>query len=160
VLIVGAGRVRHGDDAVGIVVARWAARRLAGLAAAVVDVGGWDSFGAMEGRRLLVIVDAAEASEGLPAGGWMRIDPAASPGAVMVCRLRDTHTAGVDAMLRLARAMGKLPPDVWIYAIGGEGFAPEARISQPVRRAAIEVAGRIEADVRAWAGIESPQTRG
>ena len=151
VLIVGAGRVRHGDDAVGILVARRAARRLAGLASVLVDLGGWDTLDTLDGRRLLIIVDAAETRAQLPVGRWIRIDFTASPGALTDCPLRDTHTAGVDAMLRLARALDRLPPIVWIYAIAGERFAPEERVSPAVRKAALEVAAQIEADVRAWA---------
>jgi hydrogenase maturation protease len=151
VLIVGAGRLRHGDDAVGIFVARQAARRLAGLACAQVDLSGWDTLDALNDRRLLIVVDAAEPRADFPPGQWLRIDYAASPDALEACRLRDTHTAGVDAMLRLAGALGRLPPVVWIFAVAGERFAPEERFSPAVRQSAMGLAAQIEADVRAWA---------
>ncbi len=151
VLIVGAGRVRHGDDAVGILVARLAARRLAGLAFALVDLGGWDTLDALDDRKLLIIVDAAESRADFPPGSWLRIDASASSEALAACNLRDTHTAGVYSMLQLARTLGRLPPVVSIYAIAGQRFQPEQRMSPPVRQAASQVAARIEADVRAWA---------
>jgi hydrogenase maturation protease len=151
VLIVGVGRMRHGDDAVGILTARLAVRRLRGLAAGLCDLGGWNMLNALEGRRLAIIVDAARADARLPAGRWTRIRYTASPKALAGCRLRDTHTAGVEPMLRLAGSLGRLPPAVWIYAIAGERFVPEERLSPPVRASVLQVGAQIEADVRAWA---------
>ncbi len=151
ILIVGAGRVRHGDDAVGILAARLAARRLSGLACCLLEQSGWDTLDALQDRRLLVIVDAAEPTEQLPAGHWSRLDFSASPDALAGCPLRDTHTAGVGSMLRLARALGRLPAEVWIYAIAGERFAPETPLSVPARAAALQVVARIDSDIRAWA---------
>jgi hydrogenase maturation protease len=152
VLIVGAGRVRHGDDAVGILVARLAKRRLAGHAALLLDLGGWATLDSLEGRRMLIVVDAAMAQDGFRAGEWRRIDFLATPEALEECGVRDTHTAGVASMLEIARTLGKLPEEVWIYAIAGERFAPEERMSAAVRGVAMKVAAQIDADVRDWAG--------
>lgn len=150
VLIVGAGRVRHGDDAVGILVARLAKRRLAGHAALLLDLGGWETLYSLEGRRVLIVVDAALAQEGFAAGEWTRIDYFASPERLETAGLRDTHTAGVESMLEIARTLGKLPEQVWIYAIAGTRFAPEERMSAALRGVAVKVARAIEADVRGW----------
>ena len=96
-------------------------------------------------------MDAAESQADFPPGAWLHIDASLSADALADCSLRDTHTVGVYSMLQLARTLGRLPPVVSIYAIAGQLFEPEQRMSPPVRLAASQVAARIEADVRAWA---------
>lgn len=152
VLMVGAGRVRHGDDAVGLLVARLVARRLAGHVALLLDLGGWSLLDSLDGRRGLIVVDAALADAESPVGSWRRIDFRASPNAIEACGLRDTHTANVADMLRMAQTLGKLPEWVWVYAIAGERFSPEVRMSAAVRGAVSEVVRAIEDAVRACAG--------
>jgi len=158
VLIVGAGRRRHGDDAAGLLAARLAGRRLRGMADVLLDLDGWAALEALDGRKLLIVVDAAEARGGLPPGGWRRMDFRAAPEALADCGLRDTHTAGVEAVLKLADALGRLPPSVWVYAIAGDAFRPEERISPAARPTILTVAERIAADARRWAEQTSGNT--
>ena len=128
--------------------ARLAKRRLTGHAALLADLGGWDTLDSLEGRRVLIVVDAAMAGAGFEPGAWRRIDYLATPERLEACGLRDTHTAGVGAMLEIARTLGKLPEHVWIYAIAGERFGPEEAMSAKVRGVVMRVAREIEEDVR------------
>ncbi len=153
IVVVGIGRPRFGDDALGLLAAKALEEPLAGIAQVVADPGsGWAAVQEAEGRDLLVLVDAAEARGALPAGRWMRMrypDP-----ALAACGLRDTHTAGVEAMLEIAALAGCLPPETWVYAMAGERFAPETDLSPSTAAGLGPLVEQIVMDVRAW--VEGP----
>ncbi len=159
ILIVGVGREAFGDDAAGLV----AARRLEGVFDERVSVvadgnGGWSLLDSMEGYDLVVVIDAAESSDALPAGTWARLRYPAQAEALGKLRVRDSHTLGLEAVLRLAEAIGTDPAEFWVYALAGERFGPETPMSPAVESAVGRLTSRIAADVRRVFTSE-PRTR-
>jgi hydrogenase maturation protease len=137
-LVVGVGNPWRGDDAAGPEVAR----RLAGAGVEVRTIEG-DATGLLDawtGHEHVALVDAAA--------------PAASPGALHAFRadreplpangLRSsTHAFGVADAIELARALGRLPARVDVYAVEGAEFAVGAGLSAPVARTVSELAGSL-----------------
>ncbi len=166
--VVGVGRACCGDDAIGILVARQLVSRLGDLATVVTETGsGTALLEAMEEARLVVVTDAAEADHNLAPGAWRRIDLTDSADCLSRCRLRDTHTVSVESLLRLARALGRTPAGIWLYALAGSRFAPETPPSPAVAEALPRLIGQIAADLHAWVSagpplrvVEAPRTGG
>lgn len=151
ILIVGIGRPQFGDDNAGLLAAGLLAGRLAGTAHVVADAtGGWNALLSPEPLDLLVVIDAAEASEGLPAGGWCRLRYPEDAGALAACRTCDTHSAGLAALLELAAALRNGAGKTWVYALGGEQFAPETEPSPAVAAALERLVRQVEEDVRGF----------
>lgn len=151
VLIVAIGRPALGDDAVGILVGGKVRDRIGALARVLLDTGsGWEALEAVDQQGLLILIDAAEETGSLPAGCWCRIKFPEHAEAIACCKLRDTHTLGIASMLKMGEKLGRLPPEVWIYAIAGERFAPETDPSPSVGGIIDRVADRIASDVRSW----------
>lgn len=136
ILIVGLGRPRHGDDAIGLNIVADLDSRLRGVARCVADPSGWGLLDAIDGVDLLILVDAAQAHEALPAGSWRRIDYHREPSLLADSGLRGTHSADLASILEMARALGTLPENVWIYAVAGDRFEPESEPSEAVMSAA------------------------
>ena len=150
-LVVGVGRTRLGDDAVGIEVADRLRKSLAGLARVIVDAStGWEALNAIEDERLLVLIDAAQENEQLPVGSWRRFEFPNDQETIVKYSLRDTHTMSVDSMLRMGRALDWLPSRVWIYVIAGRCFQPETDLSPSIAAIIEPVAAQIETDIRSW----------
>lgn len=151
VLIVGLGRPHHGDDAAGLLVAAALEQRLRGVADVACGHGdGWEILEEGGDRRLMVIIDAAEADEGLPAGEWVQVDSSSLVGGPADFSLANPHAPSVEALLQLAASLGCLPDEVWIYAIAGQVFEAETELSPPVHHALGLLTDAIESDVRAW----------
>ena len=84
------------------------------------------------------------------AGSFTRIDYAASPPRLRAKAPCGTHTLGVEAGLELARTLGALPGNVWIYVIFGREFDRGLEMGQAVRGGVARLVERIENDVRAF----------
>lgn len=115
-LIIGLGNPLRGDDGVGITVARALAERMLPAGVEVVD-GGTQGLGlvnVMEGRRRVILVDAADV--GQAPGKFIRF-------SLDEARLRgddqplSVHAAGVREALLLAQALGTLPDQVIIFGV-------------------------------------------
>jgi hydrogenase maturation protease len=85
---------------------------------------------------------------GAPAGTIRRIVVADEPLPPEL-RRASTHLLGVGEAVELARALGRLPNDVVVYAIEGERWQAGAELSAAVAAAAAEVAAAIQAEVSA-----------
>jgi Ni,Fe-hydrogenase maturation factor len=96
----------------------------------------------------VVVIDAAEASPVLPAGTWVRLRYPAQAEALGKLRVRDSHTLGLEAVLRLRATVGRESQEVWVYALAGERFGPESPMSPVVESAIERLASRIMIDVR------------
>jgi hydrogenase maturation protease len=157
VRIVGCGRWSMGDDQAGLVTAE----RLAGLRLPQTTVALDESPGSglaelMEGgEELLIVIDAARADARHPEGSFTRIDNGAFPRGLRRRGLCGTHTLSVDAGLELARALGVLPADVWIYVIFGRTFDRSLRMRDAVAAAVPRLVERVEDDVRVFLGVRS-----
>jgi hydrogenase maturation protease len=133
--LIGLGNAWRGDDAAGLVVAR----RLGGVAHegdAVALLEEW------AGAAHAVVVDAAVS--GAPPGTVHRFD-AARPLPAATLRSSSTHAFGLADAVELARALGRLPARLDVYAIEGAGFALGAPLSPPVGAAVerlVSVLGR------------------
>jgi hydrogenase maturation protease len=136
-LVIGLGS-SHGDDAAGLLVARRLRRARAPFE--VIEHRG-DLLELLEiwKGRPTMLVDAA--MTGSAEGTIHRVD-AASP---LTCELRvvSGHAIGLARVVELARALGKLPPSLVIYAIEGRRFEPWSLPGREVRRAVRAVASMI-----------------
>jgi hydrogenase maturation protease len=146
-LVLAVGNPFRRDDGAGPAVARALEGRLppetrvrireGDLAAALDD---WDGAG------VVVAVDAARS--GAPAGTLHRHDAAAGPLPAVFAR-GSTHAFGLAEAVELARALGRLPRRLVVFAIEGrefghgDGLTPEVAVA--VGRAADAVLGELAA---------------
>jgi hydrogenase maturation protease len=138
VILIGVGNAWRGDDGAGLAVAR-RVRELSPAGVEVREVEG-DATALVEawsGAEGVVVVDAAES--GAPPGTVRRFDAASQPLPVRGLR-SSTHAFGVADAVELARALGRLPQRLDVYAIEGASFAAGERLSPAVERAVAELA--------------------
>jgi hydrogenase maturation protease len=145
-VVIGLGNPDCGDDGVGPLVARAVSDRIAGLR--VIERRG-DALALMEdwaGAEAVVLIDAAAAVS--EPGRIHRID-LAQEELPRDLSLSSTHAFGVADAIALARTLGRLPPQVIVYAVEGENFAPGDPMSPAVAAAAENVAARILSELAA-----------
>ncbi len=149
VLVVGLGNPDRGDDGVGPLVAKKLADLLPGDVAITSTSGDvlsliptWAGFDAM------ICIDAAAP---LTAPGCIhRLDLATTglPGDLTSTSSHaSSHALSLAEAIGLARALQQAPRDIIVYAIEGASFATGAPLTPPVAAAAVEVAGRVAAEV-------------
>lgn len=92
--------------------------------------GGADLERWCAGVEVLVIVDAAQAGPGFPAGSFLRLEYPREKARLQNVAVRDTHGFSPAYALRLAENLGLLPPEVIVYALAGERFAPASPPAQ------------------------------
>jgi hydrogenase maturation protease len=63
-------------------------------------------------------------------------------------RHASTHSFGPAEAVELARALGRLPPTVIVYAVEGHRFVPGGRLSPAVEAAIPQVVARIREDLQ------------
>jgi hydrogenase maturation protease len=146
VILIGVGNGWRGDDGAGLAVAR-RVRELAPAGVEVREVEG-DATALMEawsGAARVVVVDAAES--GAPPGTVQRFDARSQPLPVRSLR-SSTHAFGVSDAVELARALGRLPDRLDVYAIEGVSFTAGERLSPAVERAVAELASELSASRR------------
>jgi hydrogenase maturation protease len=139
-MVIGVGNAWRGDDAAGLAVAR----RLRGTLDALEHEG--DGAGLVEAwrdRYDVVVVDAATSSGASP-GTVSRFDAHDGPLPARVLR-SSTHAFGVADAVELARALGRLPPRLAVYAIEGADFTAGTGLSPPVAAAVDRLAAAIAA---------------
>lgn len=157
-LIAGMGNVLRGDDGFGVEVAKRLADRqqlAAGVRVVEVGIGGIHLVQElMDGFEMLVVIDAVE--RGSPPG-TIHLLSAEVPdlsGWTEDARgdfLADMHYTTPAKALILAKALGVLPPSVFI--LGGQPAATDAigiGLSEPMARAVSEAVQTIESLVQRW----------
>jgi hydrogenase maturation protease len=97
---------------------------------------------AWDGQEEVAVVDAA--ASGAPPGTIHLIDAGAGPLPAAMLR-SSTHAFGVADAIELARALGRLPPRLRVYAIEGADFAIGAGLSPEVERSAQALARELAA---------------
>jgi hydrogenase maturation protease len=136
-MVIGVGNAWRGDDAAGLAVARRLrelalddieVREVEGDATALVDL--WVR------ATHVVVVDAA--ASGAPPGTVSRFDAIAMPLPARTVR-SSTHAFGVPDAVELARALGRLPERLDVYAIEGASFTAGDRLSPAVEQAVDEL---------------------
>lgn len=142
-LIIGVGNPERSDDGAGREVARQL-RALALPAVVVREATGEASelLDAWNGHERVILVDAS--SSGRRPGTVTRFDASAAPLPAALARA-STHGWGVAEAIELARALGRLPGSVVIYAIEGRSFEPGTGLSLQVRRAVARVVDALAA---------------
>jgi hydrogenase maturation protease len=134
-MVIGVGTRWAGDDAAGLAVARRVGgRELEGDPASLLD--------AWAGADHVVVVDAA--ASGAPPGTIRRFDAGAGSLPARLMRT-STHALGVPEAIELARALGRLPARLEVYAIEGARFTAGAELSPAVERAVRELAESLSA---------------
>ena len=138
-LIVGVGNAWRGDDAAGLEVARRVraldpaldVRELDGDVSALADL--------LAGRDRAAVVDAARS--GAPPGTVHELRAGRDPLPAGLGS--STHAFGVGEAIELARALGRLPPQLDVYAVEGEDFTLGAGLSRAVAEAVEALAARL-----------------
>lgn len=130
VTVLGLGNPEAGDDGAGPALVRsLAARTPTGLAAASGTGDPLSLLDAWEDATRAIVVDAS--SSGAPPGTVRRFDAVAAPLPASDLAT-STHGLGLAAAVELGRALGRLPPELTVYAIEGADFAPGAGLSPAV----------------------------
>jgi hydrogenase maturation protease len=151
--IIGVGNPHRGDDAVGLA----AARRLGERGREDVRVAEWEDdpmalLEQWEKDDRVIVVDAA--SSGDETGTIHRFDAVAGPLPARHFAV-SSHGLGLSGVIELARALGRLPRTLIVYAIEGGDFSAGRGMSPAVEGAL----GRLVALVREEVarGGESPE---
>jgi hydrogenase maturation protease len=146
-VVVGIGNDLRGDDAAGLEVAR-RVRRAAPPGVEVVEAAG-DGAALMdvwEGADLAILVDACVS--GAEPGAVHRFEAASAP-IPAVFAIGSTHAFGLAEAVELARALGRLPPRLVVFAIEGRGFEAGAGLSPAIARAVGEASEAVLREVGA-----------
>jgi hydrogenase maturation protease len=132
-MVIGVGSRWAGDDAAGLAVARRVGgRELEGDPTALLD--------AWADADDVVVVDAAASDA--PPGTIRRFDARTGPLPARLLRT-STHAFGVPDAIELARALGRLPARLEVYAIEGARFTAGAALSPEVEQAVGELAASL-----------------
>jgi hydrogenase maturation protease len=140
--VIGVGNPGAGDDAAG----REVARRLSERAPQGLDIRESDGEAtalmvAWEDADEVVVIDACRGAG--PPGHVLVLD---TDDAERLASLRavSTHSFGVAAAIGLARALGRLPPRLKVYAVEGRSFQKATPLSPEVDRAVDALVVRLE----------------
>ena len=145
-LVIGMGNPDRGDDGIGPMVARRLAAQLppgietlerSGDALALLD--DWT------GATAVILIDAAAP---LTAPGRIhRIDPAKEPLPAGLSPA-STHALGVADAIALARALGRLPAHLVVFAVEGGCFDAGTAMTPAVTAAADEVIALVSLELK------------
>jgi len=129
VLVVGIGNDARGDDGVG----PYVARAVAAAAGERVDVAvlGDDPMALLDlgtGRARVVVVDAGVT--GAEPGTVRQVDPGA---AAVLASAGSTHALGIDVVLPIGIALGRLPRETRIWVVEAARFEPGEPLDPRVR---------------------------
>jgi hydrogenase maturation protease len=130
-LVVGLGTA-HGDDAVGIQVAR----RIAATGSGIDVVESDDPAGLIDlwaGRGLVVVVDAVVS--GAAPGSLAVLDATAAPLPGARWAGGGTHALGLTGAVELARTLGRLPERLVVVGVEAGLLQPGAAVSDAVEAA-------------------------
>jgi len=130
VLVVGVGNPLRGDDGAGLEVARRVRDQARGHGFEVRELRG-DATGlhdAWHGREAVVLVDTMRS--GARPGAIRRLDASNEPlPAPQRNGPTSTHAAGLAETIELARALGRLPARLIVYAVEGRRYDVGAGLS-------------------------------
>lgn len=135
-LVIGVGNELRGDDGASVEVIR-RLREPAGQAG--IEVGQQlheptELLDAWQGRDAVVLVDTMRS--GARPGTICRFDASSGPLPARLSRSASSHTFGLDEAIELARALGRLPRRVIVFAVEGQTFEAGTALSDEVEAAA------------------------
>lgn len=145
VLVAGLGNPDRGDDGVGPLVME----KLAGLLPAdvpIVRIGGdvLNLITEWVGFETAICVDAAAP---LTAPGRIHRFDLATSRLSRDIAITSSHALSLTEAIELSRVLHLAPRDIIVFAIEGTSFAEGATMAPEVAAAAVEVAGRVAAEV-------------
>jgi hydrogenase maturation protease len=135
--VIGVGSP-HGDDALAWEVVRHLREQRPDIEMHIVD-GGQRLLDLLDGRGTLLLVDAVAA--GTTPGTMHCLEWPDQSAQVM--RPGSTHDLRLAEALRLATALGSVPPRVVVFGMEIESSAPQAGLSPPVLAALPELVRRL-----------------
>jgi hydrogenase maturation protease len=147
--VIGVGSRDRGDDAAGLLAARFLRRRLPeGVAATCGSPDPVSLIELWDGAEHAWMIDAVVS--GAAPGTLHRVD---AVGGRMLPRppCRSTHALGVADAVELARTLGRLPRSLVVFGVEAAGFALGSRPSAEVRTGARLAAHAVAAEVAAAA---------
>lgn len=158
ILVLALGNPLRSDDGAGALVLEGLRTEDTSSEVELLDGGtfGLETILEFRNRELVVILDAVDF--GAAPGKWARFElDALLSGSTSECG--NLHSLGLTDALRLAEALGLLPPRVVLYGVQPESLEYGHQISPGVRRAVPEIlcALRQELGQRAHIGVGSPE---
>ncbi len=146
--IVGCGRPDVGDDAAGLLIAERLRKSLPPEVEVRTDAaGGANLVHWCNNVEVLILADAALATDDFPTGQWRRFAFPADRDRVQAVAFPGTHTLGVVQGLELAYTLDRLPEEVLLYAVAGARFELGAAISPAVKSSVTAVADQLVVEV-------------
>ncbi len=145
-MIVGVGNLYRGDDAVGILVARYF-RRFFNHDVRIIDVditfedliSEWKNF------DLVILIDAVKSGD--EAGKIYRFEYGVDKVPAFL-GFYSTHSFGVMEYVEIARTLGTLPGKLIIYGVVGKNFNIGDSISHRVKLACRKLVGLVLEDLK------------
>ena len=140
-LFIGIGNRYRGDDALGCHVVEALTGRLpAGVQCIEHDGEPAGLMACWQGMEKVVLIDAV--SSGAAAGRIFHFD-LARQALPEEFNLYSTHAFGVAQAVELARALGKLPPEIRFIGVEGENFNSGEKLSPTLAKAKDSIVAEI-----------------
>lgn len=130
-VVLGIGNAWRGDDAAGLLVARaLRAQQLPAVTVIETNVVEPTLIDAWQGVDRLIVVDAV--ASGASPGTVHRFDlrHQALPGNLSFC---SSHAFDLAALLNLARALDRLPAQVWVFGVEAHDVSHGQAVSEAVQ---------------------------
>jgi hydrogenase maturation protease len=146
ICVIGVGNAMRGDDAAGLLAARGLRERW-GRDVAIIESDGEGTalIDAWDGAEVAIVIDAGRSDAAL--GTVTRIDASDTPLPARTLGGSTHHVSVVEA-IELARALGRLPPRVVVYAIEGANFAAGEGVSGAIQSAIDDAVERVGAEIQ------------
>ncbi len=146
--VIGIGSRERGDDAAGLLAARFLRTRVpAGVSVVCCSADPVSLFEAWADAERVWLTDAV--MSGAPTGTVHRID-VASEALLPRPRCRSTHGLGLAEAVELGRTLGRLPRSLVIFGIEAASFPvggwPSAAVRAGARAAAAAIAAELTAE--------------
>lgn len=145
---MGIGNEARGDDAVGLVVARYLRRDIQDrVTVQEVRGEGIDLLDRWQSADAVIVIDAS--CSGAVPGTIHRLEPLTQtiPHGLFPC---STHAFGVAEAIELARVLQQLPPHLVVYGIEGAQFDIGSELSAAVLQAIPGVVRQVRQDIAAF----------
>lgn len=144
-LIIGVGNEFRGDDAVGILIARFLKRYFReGVKIIGVDTSFDELIQIWGNYDLVIFIDAIKSGE--KPGKIYRLKFGVDEIPTKL-EFFSTHSVGLIEYIEIAKALGKLPGELIIYGIVGKDFNVGSSISREVKVSCKKVAREILAEI-------------
>ncbi len=144
-LIVGVGNVFRGDDAVGILIARFLKRCFKENVKIIgVDTSFDELIQFLGDYDLIIFIDAIKSEE--KPGEIYRLKFGVDKIPAQL-EFFSTHSVGLIEYIEIAKALGKLPKELIIYGIVGKDFDVGSSISSEVKVSCKEIVREILSEI-------------